>query len=422
MKNMLRNPRWTSAGRFGVLTGVLALLFLSHSTPIESAQPGTTYTVLYKFTDMPDGAFPVANATLDSEGNLYGTTYGGGANGFGTVFEVDASGKESVLYSFNATNSGVTPAAGVIRDADGNIYGTTPTGGLGKFGVAFKLNPTGVETAIHIFNGARGDGAAPYGELIQDSAGKLYGTTSSGGEPGYGQVFKLTYIKQADVWEVKDLYNFKGETDGGVPYAGLVMDKTGNLYGTTTAGGNASCDCGVVFKVDSTGAETVLYTFTGPATGGYPYAGVTLGSDGDVYGATTAGGNPKCNSGDGCGVVYKVDTSGIETVLHEFTGNADGGVPYSGVILDAAGNLYGMTSAGGNLTCNAPLGCGVVFKVDPSGQESVLYTFTAPNGSTPEAGLTKDSAGNLYGTTSSGGDTSCGFGFGCGVVFKLSPQ
>jgi len=206
----------------------------------------------------------------------------------------------------------------------------------------------------------------------------------------------------------------------------LTIDSEGNLYGTTEFGGTASV--GVVFKLDTTGQETVLYSFIGLADfatdGVYPGAGVILDSAGNVYGTTMDGGgvtSPGCG-GDECGVVFKLDPSGQETVLHAFTGGADGAEQFSGVfeggvIRSAAGNLYGTTYLGGDLSGCYGEGCGVVFKVSPSGQETVLYTFTGgADGGNPYAGVIADPAGNLYGTTYYGGKNSAG------VVFKLKPQ
>ncbi len=189
------------------------------------------------------------------------------------------------------------------------------------------------------------------------------------------------------------LYSFTGGADGANPEAGLVRDPDGSLYGTTIAGGSGS---GVVFKVDSNGTETVLHTFTSGADGGYPQAGLIRDLNGDLYGTTSGGGSP------GPGVVFKLDTTGAETVLYTFTGGADGGTPYGGLVRDSAGNLYGSTLQGGVTTGSQ--GYGVVFKLDAAGTETVLYTFTGgSDGASPYAGLVRDSAGNLYGTTYGGG-------------------
>jgi uncharacterized repeat protein (TIGR03803 family) len=217
------------------------------------------------------------------------------------------------------------------------------------------------------------------------------------------------------------LYNFTGGADGFEPNGDLVRDSEGNLYGTAFEGG--SSNAGVVFKVDPTGKETVLYSFTGGADGAHPYAGLVRDEAGNLYGTTGDGGNCEFN----CGVVFKVDPTGKETVLYSFTGSGgvDGGLPYGRLVRDKQGNLYGTTWAGGNQGSYCTGFCGVVFKVDPTGKETVLYTFTGQaDGANPFAGLLRDTQGNLYGTTQYGGDLGspqgwC-YGFGCGVVFKIS--
>ncbi len=239
------------------------------------------------------------------------------------------------------------------------------------------------------------DGGLPFAGVIRDSAGNLYGTTTAGGASNWGVVYKLDPAGNYTV-----LYSFTGGENGGGPYAGVIRDPAGNLYGTTSDGGAASV--GVVYKLNAAGQETVLHTFTGGADGSFPNAGVIRDSAGNLYGTTTAGG--ASNSG----VVYKVNTAGQETVLYSFTGAADGGLPFAGVIRDSAGNLYGTTTAGG--ASNS----GVVYKVNTAGQETVLYSFGA-GGSFPYAGVIPDSAGNFYGTTSSGGTANAG------VVYKLDP-
>jgi uncharacterized repeat protein (TIGR03803 family) len=199
------------------------------------------------------------------------------------------------------------------------------------------------------------------------------------------------------------LYNFTGGADGGYPFTGVIRDSAGNLYGTAELGGTSGA--GVVYKVDTAGQETVLYSFTGGTDGGYPeYAGVIRDAAGNLYGTTNSGGT------SGSGVVYKVDTKGQQTVLHSFTGSADGSQPEAGVVRDSVGNLYGTTTSGG------ASGAGVVYKVDTAGQETVLYSFTGgTDGARPWTGLIRDSSGDLYGTTSSGGTKNSG------VVFEVKP-
>jgi uncharacterized repeat protein (TIGR03803 family) len=370
-------------------------------------------TVLYSFTGGADGGGPTAGVILDSAGNLYGTTYGGGAAGAGVVFKLDPSGHETLLYTFTGGADGGYPYAGVILDLFGNLYGTTNGGGnttatncvFDGCGVVFEVDRSGKERVLYAFGGGA-DGSHPYGGVIQDSAGNLYSTTGYGGAAGVGVVFKVDPAGHETV-----LFGFPG-TDGSNPWAGVIQDSARNLYGTTYGGGSAGA--GMVYKLDPDGHETVLYNFTGGADGANPYAGVILDAAGNLYGTTSAGGAA------GAGVVFKLDPIGHETVLYSFTGGADGGYPVAGVIRDSAGNLYGTTNGGGSGgTCFG--GCGIVFKLDPSGHETVLHSFTGADGANPFAGVTLDAAGNLYGTTSGGGTGSycptCPVGDG--TVYKL---
>jgi uncharacterized repeat protein (TIGR03803 family) len=244
-----------------------------------------------------------------------------------------------------------------------------------------------------------------------DAAGTVYGTTSGNTYRTYGTVFKLNPTTGKETV----LFDFTGEADGGSPWADLILDAAGNLYGTTRLGG--TYDNGVVFEMDTTGHETVLYSFTGGADGGVPLSRL-VPYGGDFYGTTAFGGDLSCDSGSGCGVVFKLDTTGKETVLYTFTGGADGAAPQAGLIRDASGNFYGTTLYGGDPKCN----CGVVFKLSPTGKETVLYTFTGgTDGGFACGSVIRNAAGNLYGTANGGGDLKCNSPYGCGVVFKITP-
>ncbi len=317
----------------------------------------------------------------------------------------------TVLYTFTGGADGGQPYAGLIVDNKGNLYGTTSEGGSGLLGcpkgcgTVFKVDSAGNETVLHNFGQITTDGASPmFGSLIRDSAGNLYGTTSFGGTYDSGTIFRLSASGKETV------LSFAGGAKGGFPYAGLTPDTAGNVYGTTYYRGTGCppYGCGTVFKVSSTGKETVLYSFTGGADGGYLWDGVVRDSAGNLYGTTLDGGTSNY------GTVFKVDSTGNKTVLHSFPEGEDGGDPYAGLIRDSAGNLYGTTSAGG------ASGGGTVFKVDSSGNETILYSFCSKtlceDGEAPFAGLAMDSAGNLYGTTYYGG-----FDLYYGVVFKLDP-
>jgi uncharacterized repeat protein (TIGR03803 family) len=262
------------------------------------------------------------------------------------------------------------------------------------------------ESVLYNFTG-KSDGGLPQAALIMDAAGNLYGTASQGGSgcaaPGCGTVFKIDPSNHESV-----LHSFTAGNDGGNPEAGLIMDAAGNLYGTTFGGGSGGQ--GIVFKIDTSNHESVLYSFTGGSDGGGPVAGLIMDAAGNLYGTTAGGGS------SGQGAVFKIDTSNHESVLYSFTGGSDGGGPLAVLIRDAAGNLYGTTSQGG-VGC-APVGCGTIFKINPSNNETTIYSFTGgSDGSLPMAGLIMDEAGNLYGTAYQGGSL-CNAP-GCGTVFEF---
>lgn len=298
-------------------------------------------SVLYAFTGTPDGANPVAGLIFDPAGNLYGTTsFGGdlscGEPGFGcgTVFKLDTTGILTVLHTFSSGTDGDSPYAGLIRDPAGNLYGTTYLGGGRNAGTAFKLDINGNETVLHTFSIGGGGGYYPQAGLLRDAAGNLYGTTNIGGASFWGTVFKLDKAGKFSV-----LYSFTGGVDGGAPYAGLIGDAAGNLYGTTYIGGASGQ--GTVFKLDKNGNETVLHSFAGGADGSSPYAGLIRDAAGNLYGTTVYGGTSNR------GTIFKLDVNGNETILHSFSFNVDGGYPQGGLIRDPAGRLYGTTTYGG---------------------------------------------------------------------------
>jgi uncharacterized repeat protein (TIGR03803 family) len=380
----------SAAVALGIILGLVVL-----TTQLAQAQ---SFSVLYSFTGSPDGAYPFAGLVRDAKGNLYGTTSGGGASSYGTVFKLNSKNKETVLLSF--TGGGYPYDA--LLDVNGQLYGTTYSGGASDFGTVFKVDQKGNETVLHSFAGSP-DGKYPFAGLVRDAKGNFYGVTILGGSFGNGVVFKLDKAGKETL-----LYTFTGGTDGGVPlyYGSLVMDPEGNLYGTTQGGG---AGFGTVFKVTAKGKETVLHCFTGPPDGAAPFAGLVRDAKGNLYG-TALGGT------SGNGVVFKVDKAGKETLLYTFTGGADGGNPFEGLVRDAKGNLYGTTEVGGTS------GLGTVFKVSSKGKETVLHSFTGgANGRIPFTALVWDTKGNLYGTTEQGGDVTCNPPYGCGTVFKLTP-
>jgi uncharacterized repeat protein (TIGR03803 family) len=359
-----------------------------------------------------DGQFPASSLFRDSAGNFYGTTSGGGLYLNGTVFKITPSGSYTSLYSFNASD-GNTPYAGLVADRGGNLYGTTFSGGANGFGAVFKITPAGTHTVLYSFGAGAADGKYPYGGLAIDSAGNLYGTTSAGGTNNLGTVFKITSAGTKST-----IYSFSGApNDGQSPYGSVLLDSSGNLYGTTTAGGANSI--GTVFKVTPGGIESVVYSFDGAQLDGQaPYSGLVIDASGNLYGTTLNGGahsgeivNGNTNNG---GTVFKISPAGVYSVLYAFSGAVDGQQPYAGLLLDSAGNLYGATSAGGGTGCSS-IGCGTVFKISASGAFSVLYAFDSnlSVGQSPWAGLVIDGEGNIYGTTSGDGARVGG------TVFKI---
>jgi len=408
------------------------LLFSAELCP--SLAQAQRFKILYKFGEvLNDGTRPSGGLHRDSAGNLYGTTFSGGMFNGGVVFKLDPAGNESILHTFTGGDDGGIPLGGLVADAAGNLYGVTLTGGTGRAcpdigcGVVFKLDSTGNETVLYNFSGGV-DGSLPGAGLIRDSAGNLYGTTQQGGDlsaadclpVGCGVVFKLDTSGNETV-----LHSFAGGMDGISPTAALTFGTAGTLYGTTVAGGGGNCGgggtfpgCGTAFKVDQRGDETVLYQFAGTTDGAGP-SGLTRDNSGILYGMAFLGGDLTCSiaSSSGCGVVFELDSAGNETTLYSFTGGADGAFPQSGVLRDSSGNLYGTTSLGGNLTARqcSGIGCGVIFKLNPIGSETVLHSFSGSDGSGPMC-VIRDSSGNLYGTTLSGGFMNNG------VVFAASSR
>jgi uncharacterized repeat protein (TIGR03803 family) len=365
------------------------------------------FETLYSFPSDVDG-FPYAGLLLDSAGNLYGTGAGNACfyptYAWGNVFEIDANGNESVLYSFNGTG-GRCPFDAVIEDQSGNLYGTTYEGGTYGEGNLFQLDPTGHETTLYSFNPSSGtaDGCSPYAGLLRDASGNLYGTTYNCGAFQWGIVFKIDPSGNETI-----LHNFAGgDSDGGYPYGGLITDAAGNFYGTTEVGGGSGQGSGVLYKLTKKGKIKLLHRFSGTnGDGCHPIGTPLRDKAGNFYGTTTG-----CGA-FGSGIVWKVSKDGNETVLHSFAGGqSDGATPSdAGLIADAKGNLYGVTSNGG------PSNVGTVYKLNEQGRFTLLHAFTlaADSGQNPQGSVVMDAKGNLYGTTPTTGD-----GNGNGTVWKL---
>jgi uncharacterized repeat protein (TIGR03803 family) len=381
------------------------------------------------------GENPVAPLIFDAAaGALYGTAEYGGAYNEGSVFEMTFSPElgwtEEALYSFIGNgSSGNYPYGPVILDAAGNLYGTTQAGGVYAKGTVFELTPVPVEIGswsprmLYSFNDNGIDGYSPLAGLTQDAAGNLYGTTSDGGRSGAGTVFELVRTTAGGFAE-KVLYSFRhNSADGIFPAAGLIFDTVGNLYGTTTFGGTGTSyptkpGCGTVFELSPNGSggwtEKVLYSLD-TSNGSVPYSGLILDAAGNLYGTTTLGGIY------GAGTAFELTPaaggSWTENVLYSFGAySADGTSPYSGLIFDSVGNLYGTTHGGGAHST------GTAFELTPevggNWTETILHSFDAysTDGGSPYGGLIFDSSGNhLYGTTFGGGDSNQG------TVFEITP-
>jgi uncharacterized repeat protein (TIGR03803 family) len=413
MNNMIQDEpaiRKTPRRPLGAVLALAGALFSGViAAPPAQAQ---TYSVLYSFQCAPnDGSDPASALTLDTAGNLYGTTGLGGSSNLGTVFKLSPDGAETVLYSFTGGLDGGIPFGKLLLDAAGNLYGTAVVGGANKGGVAFKLTPEGTETVLHNF-GAGSDGSGPSGGFIRGGDGVLYGITENGGSFGFGTVYSITGHGKETV-----LYSFDEKpSDGRYPSGALVQDAAGNLYGTSTEGG--ADGFGIVFKLAPNGTETVLYSFTGERDGRYPAAPLMQDAAGNLYGVTSEGGALLCGGGSGCGVVFALSPAGEESLLHIFAGPpSDGWQPASGVYRSNAGSLLGTTSIGGTA------GSGVVYGINAAGKERILHDFAGPpdDGASPNGNLIRDSAGNFYGATAGGGSGAAPNGQGCGTVFKLQP-
>jgi uncharacterized repeat protein (TIGR03803 family) len=329
--------------------------------------PGGTLTTLYSFCskkDCTDGYWPGAGLVLATDGNFYGTTIYGGAwcfpNGCGTVFKITPEGTLTTLHSFDGIN-GSSPSAALVQATDGNFYGTTSGDGAHHQGTVFKITPGGgTLITLHMFGGTCG--ANPSAGLVQASDGNLYGTTESGGDlscapGGCGTVFKIT-----PGGTLTTLHSFDG-TDGAFP-SGLVQATDGNFYGATEEGGVSGCQaagygsCGTVFKITPGGALTTLHSFD--FTDGAGPSALIQATDGNFYGATYSGGDGSCFGG--CGTVFKITAAGTVTTLHSFDGK-DGWYPQAGLLQGTDGNFYGTTGGEYELPPNCTVSCGTVFSL-----------------------------------------------------------
>jgi len=407
--------------RIAALVSLVTLAML-----VSTLVVAQTEKVLYTFPVATDGLAdgnPYASPILDANGNLYGTAVNGGAYNQGSVFELSPGSNgqwtEKDLHSFNSDGQdGIQPYSSLVMDALGNLYGTTYIGGTHNLGTVFQLHPNSdgswTETILHSFNADGTDAYNPYANLLFDKVGNLYGTTYSGGSQGEGTVFELS---PGSAWLEQVILSFN-YTDGAAPYGGLVFDASGRLYGTTQYGG--AYQHGVVFAMtrgsNGSWTEQVLHSFDPSAGDGWaPYAGLVIDKSGRLYGTTLYGGN------NGSGTVFELaDVRGRwqETVIHNFTNNGQDGInPYGPLAIDSSGNLYGTTWQ--SLVNNVG-GAGIVFglsQTKPSvWQEIILHNFVNPgDGGNPYSGVAMDTAGHVFGTTYYGGVFP-----GTGVVFEIS--
>jgi uncharacterized repeat protein (TIGR03803 family) len=391
----------------------------------NSAQAGSTFKVLHSFQCNPSGCYPSGGLAFDAGGELYGTTFGGG-NSNATIFRLTPSASDRWTYDLLYTltiKQGDALLAGLTLDAAGNLYGTADYGGAHDVGSVFSLSPDPsvaggwILSVLHSFLNSHQDGSGPWDKVILDKAGNLYGTTREGGTNGGGILFTLTPGAGGE-WTEAILHNFPAtKDDGGQSYAELVRDKFGSLYGTTSGGGTGNGD-GTVFKLTHTTSgwkETLLHSFQGP-DGSQPIAGLVFDAKGNLYGTTQVGG------ANGEGTVFQLtpttDGRWKHSILYDFPQFRNGGGPVSTLAFDKSGNLYG-TAAGGTGPCSG--GCGVVYKLTPDSDGkwtySVLHRFTDKgDGAEPNGAVVFDKTRtHLYGTAIFGGT------YNQGVVYEITP-
>ena len=389
-------------------------------TPAAAAQE----QVIHSFRlDGTDGTFPNRDLLADTAGNLYGTTVDGGSQRAGTVFQLSpkAGGgwTEQILYSFQGGADGSDPSSGLIADSAGNLYGETGGGGSNFFGTVYKLTRSGsnwIKSTLFSFLDAT-TGFGPSGGLAFDSQGDLYGTTSQGGVPfGLGTVFQLTSDGHGN-WSEHVILGFGAHRDGGGPVSGVTLDPHGNLFVVTPIGYAQGVISKLAPQPSGKWKESVLHRFGGTKDGAFPGGGLILDAAGNLYGTAHSGGS------GGNGTIYKLAprAKGWKfSVLYAFTGGQDGAGPNGTLAFDFSGNLLGTTTQGGGNGCDFGNGCGTIFKLSPTAkgpwQETVLHQFQADgkDGLNPQGALVS-SQGKWYGTTFTGGASQSG------AVFEITP-
>jgi uncharacterized repeat protein (TIGR03803 family) len=441
MNNTLQHRNWISrtsrAGTSAALT--LAVVLALAVMTAQPAQAQTTFTILHNFdgTDGNDVFTPLVQGT---NGNLYGTTIEGGANGAGTVFKITLSGTLTTVYSFCSLSGcadGEDPVAGLVQATNGDLYGTTRNGGNAgcgsDCGTAFKITPSGTLTTLYSFCEQPGctDGINPEGALVQATNGDLYGTTNfDGANSGWGTLFKMT---PSGALTTLDTFCY-GCATGNMPVTPPIQATNGDLYGTTPTGGAGNPDCtygcGAVYRSTLSGTLTALYSFcskTGCTDGSYPLAALVQASNGNFYGTTQTGG------ANNLGTVFELTPAGKLTTLYNFCSQsacADGSNPEAALVQGTDGNFYGTTTNGGNVYngatgyCFSSYGCGTAFKITPSGTLTTLYSFCEQPGCTdgfdPQAALLQDTDGTFYGEINGGANNCNEQANTCGIIYSLS--
>jgi len=429
MKRHVMKPCRPTVARLSIIGLALGGLLLGSGPRNAGATPAdplaATFTTLLNFAGT-NGGNPYDSLVEGTDGNLYGTTRAGGAHDGGTIFQMTPAGSQTVIYSFctqSRCSDGTLPN-GLALGSDGNFYGTTYGGGAGGLGTVFQMTPAGTLTTLYSFCMSSGcpDGSGPHASLVEGTDGNFYGTTVFGGSTlNTGVAFKIT-----PTGTMTTLYRFcsqAGCADGAYPTAALVLGVNGNFYGTTESGGTQGV-FGTAFEISSSGTLTTLYSFcalTSCADGAVPEGPLVQAPNGTFYGvATDYGAN-----GSG-GTIFGITSKGNYKVIYSFCGQtncADGSGPTGGLVRATDGNFYGTTYQGGASTaCNSTtiLGCGTVFEITPKGTFTTLQSFTGTDGATPYFGLVQGTDGSFYGATYSGGTSNAACYIGCGTVFSLS--